>query len=71
MTGATFRSKNELDAIEDLIPLASKTAGRRVKELGKESEVREGAGIVPVNWDFWTEFFHEEMLRLRIEAGLQ
>jgi hypothetical protein len=51
------RSQQELDAIEDLISTAEKITDEKIKQLGQGEES-------------WSEFFHQEMVRLRTEAGL-
>jgi hypothetical protein len=52
------------DEINSLIPKAERKARARVKILGIKSEKRAGKGGGLFNWDFFTQFFHEEMDRL-------
>lgn len=62
--------------VNDFIPLATKYAMERAKEVGTEYEVREGAidaDGYPSRYkhDFFTEFFHSEMDRLTKAAGIR
>lgn len=57
--------------INALIPEASKLADVRTKALPYKTEWRTGLGSILYNWDYWTQFFHEEMNKLAREAGLR
>lgn len=53
------------DKINAFIPLAEEIANQRVKALKKVSEKRpHGADGGKFTWDYFTQFFHEEMNRL-------
>jgi len=57
--------------IDALIPQAEKVARGKVKALGKTSELRPGKNEKDYKHCFFSEFFHIEMTRLTIEAGLR
>ena len=63
--------KKYKDKVDALVDFAEKAAQERVKKLGKETEERIGKDGKPFNWDFFTEFFHEEMDRMCKEMGLR
>ena len=51
-------------ARDALIPLAEAAATLRVKDFGEKWDLRCGADDKMVKWDYWTQFFHEEMNKL-------
>jgi len=51
-----------------LIPLAEASATQRVKAFGEKWDLRHGADGKMVKWDYWTQFFHEEMNKLWEES---
>ena len=59
------------EAINELIPVASAIADRRVEDFGTEVESIEGADGKFFNYSFHTKFFHEEMNRLARKNGLR
>ena len=63
--------KKYRDKIDALVPFAEAEAQKRVKEYGKEVEERIGKDGKPFNWDFFTQFFHEEINRMCREKGLR
>ena len=63
--------KTYRDKIDALVPFAERAALKRVKEYGKEVEERIGKDGKPFNWNFFTEFFHEEMDRMCREKELR
>ena len=63
--------KKYKDTVDALVDFAEKAAQERVKKLGKETEERIGKDGKPFNWDFFTEFFHEEMDRMCREKELR
>lgn len=67
-----MKKKNHKKQINALIPIASKRAKKRVRELRGITEVLVigiGGNIYP--WDFFTEYFHEEMNKMAKEKGLR
>jgi len=58
-------------SINLLIPMAMREAFLRKDALGKKFERRQGADHRKYNHCFITQFFHEAMNRLAIEAGLR
>lgn len=66
----TVSKEQRIALINRLIPLARKEAKRKVRENGREYELREHKGE-PYHHDFWTEYFHEAMDRLTKEQGLR
>ena len=58
-------------AIDALIPIAEKEAVEKVEAIGMLSEPRLGAEGKTYNHCFKTQFFHESMTRLAIEAGIR
>ena len=63
--------KSYIDKIDALIDFATLTAEKRVKKLGKETKTVKGVNGVDIEWDYFTEFFHEEMDKLCREKGLR
>ena len=63
--------KTYKDKVDALVDFAEKAAQERVKKLGKKTEERIGKDGKPFNWDFFTEFFHEEMDRMCREKELR
>jgi len=63
--------KTYKDKVDALVDFAEKAAQKRVKKLGKETEERIGKDGKPFNWDFFTEFFHEEMNMMCREKELR
>ena len=63
--------KTYKDKVDALVDFAEKAAQKRVKKLGKETEERIGKDGKPFNWDFFTEFFHEEMNMMYREKELR
>lgn len=57
--------------IDFFIPYAEKEARLRVEALGKAWEKRAGVDGRTYNHCFQTQFFHEIMKRITIEAGLR
>lgn len=66
-----MKNTNHISKINALIPLTETEAKRKVKEFGKVNELRDGALKSKYNHDFKTEFFHQAMNRLAVEAGLR
>ena len=63
--------KKYRDKIDALVPFAEAEALKRVKEFGKKTEERIGIDGKPFKWDYFTQFFHEEMNRMCREKGLR
>jgi len=63
--------KKYRDKIDALVPFAEAEALKRVKEFGKKTEERIGKDGKPFKWDYFTQFFHEEMNRMCREKGLR
>lgn len=57
--------------INSLIPLAEKEAKEKVEKLGVKTKSVAGKNGEIFEYDYWTEFFHEAMNRLSIEAKLR
>jgi hypothetical protein len=57
--------------INELILIAEKEAKAKVASLGKAFEIRPGKDKKPWKYDFFTQFFHEAMDRMTIEAGIR
>ena len=57
--------------INALIPMAEKEARTKVALFGKKNERRAGFGADFYNHCFFTQFFHEAMLKLGIKNGLR
>lgn len=51
-------------ARNELIPEAERVANAKVKALGKEDYPTVGVDGGPLQWCYFTEFFHAEMNRL-------
>ena len=56
--------KKYRDKIDALVPFAEAEALKRVKEYGRKTEERVGVDGKLFKWDFFTEFFHEEINKL-------
>ena len=62
--------ENYIRKVDELIPLAEKAANDRIKGRKKMAVVA-GVDGMPYKWDYWTQYFHEEMNRLADERRLR
>lgn len=58
--------------IDKLIPMAMRSADKRLRRSGKSpNERREGVDGSKFNWYRWNEYYHQAMNDLAHEAGLR
>ena len=57
--------------INALIPRAEQEATTKAANMPEQYETRTGAEGKPMNWHFWTEYYHQAMNRMAKQRRLR